>query len=1577
MEQIVIIKKNGNRVPLNRHAVSGIKSAKQTWKINADDTLSIGVQSVEPLTFDVGDRVNVFGRTYRLNRLPRMNKTGANTFDYTLDFEGVQYDLMAATYDVNIDTTNNQLQDVQGEALTGNLQRFMAVLIANANRVFGNGVWNIGNIAVTGDDVTLTFGENDNCLSVLQTLCQKFNCEYTIDEPTAGHFVINMVEHIGRTLPYTFKYGRGNGLYKLNRENVSSANIITRLKAYGSTENITTKYRADRLCLPNRTKSQSVIQKTDVVNKYGIYEAKKYFDVKPTFNGQVQQVVTGDVLSFIDASIDFDLNAKDKDGNTLYLVAGSAARVHFNSGNLSGYEFDIHSYDHATHKITLVRQKDERGMEFPSDTSAAFRFKAGDKYKILNIALPDSYVANAEHRLEEQAVQYYDENSQPRVKYGLTFEKLYLERTFGTACGTTNVFVPGDYVHIVDGDIGVDKNIRITAIDRDLLDEYNYTLTIADLVTTSITNRVISELSEIDKIVQTNKLTGIARARRNWMTSREVLDMVFDTDGNYYTEHIRPLSIDTSMLAVGAKSQQFTINCVFRPNYNSNAKSFAWDDGVLVHFAIGDEPRMWAFPAGQFDNLSNVPLYLYIRCNRADNAASVLLTADQIRVEDDATTYTFLAGILSSEMAGDITGTRKVRTLSLTYGSTTINGRTIQTGIIRSSGGGSCYFDLDNNEIGGVLKFVKQDGTTGNVADIDTNANAANDFINNTLPGMYDGLVNQIDGKIETWYTADDPSTAWTTETERRKHVGDMWYNTGTNESFRYDSNLSWSKITDAQAIAALAAAANAQDTADGKRRVFTETPKTPYDKGDLWVQGENGGIMYCKTSRQTGAYNAADWVVASNYTGDENLNAYIEHMAGVIDDIYSQLDGKIETWFYDYDPSPSNEPTATWFAEGKMDEHVGDLFYNTASGAAFRFIRRDLGGMRYVWEWQQVSDDAIARALEMAAQAQDTADNKRRVFVDTPYPPYDIGDLWANGTFLKRCVVARESGLYMPTDWGDATNYTGDENLNAFIDGAFKDAVDAFQHQLDGKIECWYQSDDPKDNWPSEDLERHLGDQWYNTSSHLLYRFTYGRPRPGAIMGYFWERITDQDAINAADAASRAQDTADGKRRVFTLVPYAPYDPGDLWVQGESGDIWVCTTAKVTPGTESPNDWVKASKYTDDSSLNNFIDNTYNPKVEEFTEQVDGKIETWFTTADPSSAWTSAYVRYQHNGDLWFNTGTKELKRYNAQRTRVIVQGRETWVYSIVKWDLIRDQKAIDAYDAASHAQDTADGKRQVFVNTPYPPYDIGDLWVDGENLRTCVTAKAAGESYNVNDWDIRVGYDNTQTTIDGGLVTSGTIQVAGDKTNILAGMTGNGTAATSVRFWGGASYENRATAPFRVLQDGTLVATKAQIEGKIIASEGEFRGKVYATDGEFNGSINIANGAIKLNKDGSGSLGNGGITWQSDYGAITIPWLNCGNLWGYNGLSQSVNYANPMWDNAAMGSNYIPDADTTLLPANPNTARPYTFINRMNYAKKISGNGRKIWWRGTQYDTLTLNRYEAITLMFDGQWVVISRCY
>jgi hypothetical protein len=91
----------------------------------------------------------------------------------------------------------------------------------------------------------------------------------------------------------------------------------------------------------------------------------------------------------------------------------------------------------------------------------------------------------------------------------------------------------------------------------------------------------------------------------------------------------------------------------------------------------------------------------------------------------------------------------------------------------------------------------------------------------------------------------------------------------------------------------------------------------------------------------------------------------------------------------------------------------------------------------------------------------------------------------------------------------------------------------------------------------------------------------------------------------------------------------------------------------------------------------------------------------------------------------------------------------------------------------------------------------------------------KASRDSFHSEDWEDATEYDNTKTVIDGGLVTSGTIQVAGDDTNIKAGVTGTGTTDSSPRFWAGDTYGNRASAPFRVLQSGVLYALNAIIEG------------------------------------------------------------------------------------------------------------------------------------------------------------------
>ena len=1128
---IIITKPNGSRVSMeSRATATAITAAKQTWALNAEDTIAITVVSPFPQSYGIGDVITVFGRDYRLNRLPKVSKTGMQEYQYDLEFEGIQYDLMRVTYDVNINTTNNKLQDIQGDSLTGDLKRFMEVLISNANRVFP-GKWALGVCPETDGDNTLTFSESDNCLSVLQTLCSedKFGVEFEI-ERVNGVYVINIKKTIGQTLPFVLEYGKGKGLYSISRENVSSSNIVTRLKVYGSTENITSKYRADRLCMFGKDKASSYIEKADAVAKYGIFEGRKNFDIKPTFTGKVSSVVDGDVLSFIDTSFPFDINAKNASGETLYLISGVSAKVHFNSGNLAGYEFEVHAYDHATHKFTLVKQTDDRGNVFPSETSPAFQIGKNDTYKVLDIAYSRDIEEAAEKKLAEEGNKYYDQNSQPKVQYSVSVTKAYIENKLALSDGITNVFAPGDYLPIKDDEIGVDKSIRIKSFTRNVLDPYDYSLTISDTQTKGdITTRVISDLVDIDKVLTINNLKDPAQARANWRSSREVLNMVFDPEtGGYYKDKITPESVDTMMLSVGAKSMQFgLINTVFEPNFNGNPNLFKWKGGVLTHYTIDpDKARSWVLADGTTALQQDVPYYIYAVCNRDNSAGTMSISATQHKVEESPNVYFFLIGIL-----GSIDADTKVRAISLTYGFTTINGRFIKTGRIESADG-TTYFDLDQSEIGGRIVFT-QNGQEKTLEELGSEAMESKDFINNTLPGILDEIKAQLDGRIEQHFYQIDPSPLST-------------------------------------------------------------------------APGSEAGV-----------------------------------------------------------------PNSGWTDANTKENHLGDLYYNTTSGKVWRYV---------------------------------------------------------------------------------------------------------------------------KISW---------------------------RPKPGYAPGtfYVWQELQDSELAQAIAIANEALELGKEKNRIFTSTPVTPYDVGDLWVQGATGDIMRCKTARES-GAFTSSDWEKASKYTDDSALKNFINGDFANAIDTMTEQIDGKIETWFQTSDPASNWTTNAEKAKHVGDMWYNSSTKLLKCY--RQTFRFVNGMGTVVYI---WQTIEDKKAIDAYDAASKAQDTADGKRRVFVAQPYPPYDVGDLWVDGKELRRCITERASG-SWNTNDWVVAVYYDNTQTTIDGGIVTSGTIQVAGDNKSILAGITGNGTASDSIRFWAGASFENRKTAPFRVMQDGSVVMSKAQVEGVINAISGSIGG-------------------------------------------------------------------------------------------------------------------------------------------------------
>lgn len=717
MEQIFIKKMDGTVIPLaNRSQGVAIKQATQTWELLGADMVNVSIDAPLPQEYRIGDRITVFGRTYSLNRLPSARKTGSMAYSYNLEFEGMQYALARATFDLTIDTTKNKLQDVKADSLTGDLRRFATVLISNANRVFPD-EWVLGSCPDTDGDKTLNFGEADNCLSVLHNLCSTFEVEYEIVQKD-GTNTIHFIKKVGRVFPFAFEFGRGRGLYSLERQNVDSSNVVTRLKVYGSTQNITNKYRANRLCLPNKNKGQSYIEDKGISDKFGIFEATKYFDsIKPTFDGKVTAIYTDNVLKFRDDNM-FDLNEKEADGKTTkYLLPGVAAKIHFNTGNLAGYEFNVQKYDHATRTFTIIKLKDERGDEFPSKVAEAFQIAEGDKYKILDVTLPQRYIDEAEAKLQTESDIYYKQNSQPKVKYGLSISKEYLRNLVGGSEGV-NIFSPGDYIPVKDKSLNVDKSVRIKSLVRNLFDPYAYTLTISDTVSTNIVNRVISDMVEKDKIVQTNHLDNPARARNNWRTSQELMDMVFDPEGDYYTDKIKPNSIDTLALSVGAKSMQFGLtDTMFQPNYEGNENVIKVKGGTLTHYTIDENNlRVWNLSDNTTTFVDDEAYYIYAKCQRNGSSGFIIFSKNQIKPEQDPMFYHFWIGVVNS-----VDSTLQARSVSLSYGFSTINGKFVRTGKITSTNG-KTYFDLDNGEIGGRIKFLGSNGEYSSAEDLIKNS---------------------------------------------------------------------------------------------------------------------------------------------------------------------------------------------------------------------------------------------------------------------------------------------------------------------------------------------------------------------------------------------------------------------------------------------------------------------------------------------------------------------------------------------------------------------------------------------------------------------------------------------------------------------------------------------------------------------------------------------------------------------------------------------------------------------------------------------------------------------------------------
>lgn len=525
------------------------------------------------------------------------------------------------------------------------------------------------------------------------------------------------------------------------------------------------------------------------------------------------------------------------------------------------------------------------------------------------------------------------------------------------------------------------------------------------------------------------------------------------------------------------------------------------------------------------------------------------------------------------------------------------------------------------------------------------------------------------------------------------------------------ESNIVWKMTAEAWGVSTDGGKTyNAGMTVDGDTitRILTATGiNADWIKTGAFTIEKDGKVMF-KADTATGQVD----IVANSFSlkgqsieeiADQQLNDFVDAVyTPGITNLQAQIDGQIETYYYDYEPTLTNEPASEWTTETERQKHEGDLFYWKSKGYAYRFFKDG-----NTWKWQMVQDTDITAALEQAAQAQDTADQKRRVFVSTPVPPYDVGDLWTQGSDgdIMRCQTARQSGAYNSNDWVKASKYT-DNSFAQEVQEELQNLQIGGRNLLLGTKESKSTTFTGVDNDAGSTLISYMFSDYaldtLKTGNEVTTSFDF--EATGTLNGDFHiQTAYNHYTMLTVNRINIDSEHSSGHLEFTTTIETA-IDFDRIRVIGYGSEsTFTIKNLKVEIGAKAT-DWTPAPEDTE-----TYVDNLFS----DLQDQLDGKIETWNQTNDPSPNW--AMPDFSHEGDLWYNPNTKETKRWNG-----------------FSWDKLGSKEAEDAAELAQ-------SKAQVFTTTPYPPYHVGDLWITALNktgvVKTCKTTRTSG-SYNASDW-------------------------------------------------------------------------------------------------------------------------------------------------------------------------------------------------------------------------------------------------
>lgn len=1148
-------------------------SAIIKYALMGDYYIELPFSLLTPLDFPLGSYITYKGRKFEIMSevYPDFdNKTGG--YKYTLQFQAQQNHMKNfICFWLGGDNPEAVFHN------TTDLASFGALIVANMNKALGGNNWQMGSVNVEHPETNKLVSFNgDTCWDALSSIAETFDVEWWTEEN--GSIVTLHFGKLNFGTPETFK--RGEVVKSIPAKKGDDSEYGTRFYVFGSTRNLTKEYGQSeqggvtnhvseiRLRLPD---GQQYIDARPGLTKNEIKEVVVFFDdIYPKNTETVTSVETID-RTIIEGQTDkaYVMVCNDTPFLPSDVIEGETLGAHFTSGDLIGWDFELALIDDNGDNIDPATWKPEDGFNKKFEIIAQVETSGESQQIIPNENMrprgkdddrgPDTFVLTGV-KLPQQRI---DEAEQELLEVGTSYAAKHSSDTTVYDCETNPVYCThneknyeaGQAVRLMGPQFGIDGRLsRIQGYEKKLYNEYIATYTIGD-------NTPYSRLGSIESDVKASLYSqriGIAEnGAAIYLITR--YDNTFPTDTNAYSARRAIWEFANKQAPDTFKGRMtFNAGAQFGPSYASGITGVG---GFISEKGAGELESLFIRRFLEVPELRYNRVGISVGDDWSAPGAGVIESVDK---EQKLVTLKLEEGEIGAVAVGDIC-----------------------MGIFHD-------FDPSNNATAdsddgrGNFSFAGFATVYFRITEVLGDRNERFRYELRPLSATFTKQIDPMESMTFVAYGSfTNParqSSRYSTRTYQRylRNVSD-WEFTAENIAAQFGdlTNLSvfgiqmsgYSAYLDNIYLQGMISSLDKKALLDTRSKLFrlvgdngvgvAFTPEAGWKQGKLYdpATGQFQKEFDIEQIDQTATEAQATANSADRKA--QQAKDYIDNtLPGELSEINKRLDGVVENWFYPYTPSLYNEPAQTWIADGEQENHIGDTFTNTLPA---NFDPTDAG----CWEQGSIGASYIdgIKTWDQIKIADST-----RIRLKTPVGGIPKGAVLSvgEGYTMGYNPIASSGAVIASYVWSQSYTVGSDNPYIAFV----------IRKTDNAKIT------------PAEYPQIHFtisSDETTNPDAGKSWRWV--KEEDGT---YKWTPIADSDAVKALQEAARAQDTADAKRRVFVVTPTTPYDVGDIWTQGEGGDIMRCIESRATGNFES-SDWDKASKYTDDTAANEAKDEIAN----------------------------------------------------------------------------------------------------------------------------------------------------------------------------------------------------------------------------------------------------------------------------------------------------------------------------------------------------------------------------------------------